>query len=210
MEARGKGQFYFNNRVGTEVNARFVLPTDPPGTSSLGEGFQVQLLGGPEGTPAQQLKPLDPPSTVFRTSSLLTGYVVGVTVTIPDASISGYGTVLVRVFNGSSWNAASYQFERLYPKVLLKGDVPPPNLQMGTSPLVLQLVPETSPLLLALFGFGALVCRCWVSNNRVEQNRPAPRFRSRPSHFPRDGASVGAPSAAVAHPKRSPPDPARR
>lgn len=58
----GQGQFTFNNRVGSnppEIDACFVLPTDPPGTSTVGMGFQVQLFAGPEGTPLNELLPTD-------------------------------------------------------------------------------------------------------------------------------------------------------
>ena len=76
--AWAQGQFVFSNRIGAEVNARFVLATDPPGTSSVGPGFRVELFGGPAGTPIEQLQPLRPPTTLFRTDRppLSYGYVI--------------------------------------------------------------------------------------------------------------------------------------
>src|SRR5207244_625867 len=52
--AHGQGVFIFANRFG-DNEARFVLSTDPQGTSSVGPGFQVQLFAGPEGTPVADL-----------------------------------------------------------------------------------------------------------------------------------------------------------
>lgn len=155
--AQGQGQFVFNNRIGTEVNARFVLPTDPPGTSSVGTNFQVHLFGGPEGTPFEQLQPLDPPSTGFRgaAGTIAAGYVVSTVTTVPRVPPASVATILVRVFDGSAWDTAAYRFEREY--ALQVWDHLPPNLQLGTSPLILQAIPEPSTILLAQLGLGALV-----------------------------------------------------
>jgi hypothetical protein len=121
----GQGEFIFNNRAGHfDVNARFVLATDPPGTSSVGTNFRVDLFGGPEGTSAAQLVPLNPPSTGFRgpAGSLAAGYVIGIQVAVPGAELASHATVLIRVFDGPTWKTATYRLERLYPHVLLGGD----------------------------------------------------------------------------------------
>ena len=73
-----QGQFYINNRDTTaDVNARFVLPTDPPGTSSVGTNFQVRLFGGPDGSALHELIPLYPDRTTFRgpAGTALAGFV---------------------------------------------------------------------------------------------------------------------------------------
>jgi len=58
IAAYGQGQFNFNNRIGTEVNARFVQASDATGQSSVGSpDWTVQLLGGPVGG---TLAPLNP------------------------------------------------------------------------------------------------------------------------------------------------------
>src|SRR4051812_32482285 len=57
--AVGFGEFIFTNRQLPENDARFVLCTDAPGTSSVsGSGFHVQLSGGPIGTPVDEFKRL--------------------------------------------------------------------------------------------------------------------------------------------------------
>lgn len=154
----GQGFFVFNNRVGTEVNARFVPASDSPGTSSVGNQFQVQLFGGPQGAPLSTLEPLMPPSTTFRgeAGSNAAGYVVGITPVVPGVLPIEWATVLLRVFDGPSWEAASYRFEGAYDIQVIGGLPPPPVLPLGTSPLVLQPIPELSTLLLALVSLAAL------------------------------------------------------
>ncbi|MHC1769381.1 MAG: hypothetical protein AB9869_34710 [Verrucomicrobiia bacterium] len=154
--AWGQGQFYFNNRIGTEVDARFINPcTDPFGDSSIGSpDWIVQLFGGPQGTPVANLLPLDPPSTTFRgaAGTPQAGYVVGVTVTVPSVAAGATADVLVRVLGpgGITLDAGPYY-------VTLGGDlIVPPNLQLGTMPPF--ICPEPATGLLALLGgFAALV-----------------------------------------------------
>jgi hypothetical protein len=155
--ALGQGQFFFDNRILPEVDARFVLCTDPPGTSSVGFDYQVQLFGGPPGTPLDQLKPLAPPSTTFRgaAGSPGAGYVLGVTVTVPGSSLEAI--VLVRAFQGESWDSSPMRFERVF-TTQLKNEPGPPNIPLGTSPLVLCNIPEPPSLALAVIGVGAFVC----------------------------------------------------
>lgn len=149
--AYGQGQFVFNNRIGTEVNARFVLPSDEAGQSSIGSpDWTVQLFGGPAGTPAADLQPLTPSSTTFRgpAGANTAGFVTGVTPTVPGVAVGQEASILVRVLGPGSSTDFTYN-------VTLGGDtVVPPNLQMGTSPLV---VPEPTTMVLAALGLGALL-----------------------------------------------------
>lgn len=151
VAAYGQGQFVFNNRIGTEVNARFVMPGETT-TSSIGSpDWTVQLFGGPQGTPVANLQPLNPASTTFRGApgSNAAGYVTGVTATVPGVDARGNADILVRVIGpGTSVDFGPYQ-------VTLGGGVDlPPNLQLGTTPLV---VPEPTTLALAALGLGALL-----------------------------------------------------
>src|SRR5690242_5158631 len=108
ISAYGQGQFYFNNRVIRIVDARFVLATDPPGTSSVGTNFQVQLFAGPIGAPLDQLQPTEPASTGFRgpAGTAVAGYVVPWAVVVPQNPPVGMvpnTEVMVRAFDGLSW-----------------------------------------------------------------------------------------------------------
>jgi hypothetical protein len=156
-DAFAQGQFFFNNYLPPDINARFVLSSDPRdgSASSIGPGWQVQLLGGPRGI-GGQLIPLDPPSTTFRTASPATyGYVNPVTVTVPNVPTGAAADVWLKVIDP---NGTSY-IQRIFSVTLGGGVVPPPNLPMGTSPLVVDItfIPEPSPLV--LFGCaGVLGC----------------------------------------------------
>jgi hypothetical protein len=157
VAAYGQGQFVFNNRIGTEVNARFIGPSDPPNGSSSSIGspdYTVQLLGGPVGTPVGQLVALDPAGTTFRgpAGANTAGYVVGVTPTVPGVAIGANASVLVRV-NGPG--GFTQDFGPYTVNGLGGGTATPPNLQLGTSPLV--LVPEPTTLALGALGLGALL-----------------------------------------------------
>jgi hypothetical protein len=158
--AVGQGEFVFNNRF-TDMDARFVLCTDPPGRSSVGQDFQVQLLGGPEGTDVSQLQPLAPAGPTFRGAAGTANarYVVGIVPSVPGVRF-GNATILLRVFDGPSWNGATFRLERLYTLfVFPPAGANPSFLPLGNSPLVLCTVPEPSSLALAGAGLVALV-RC--------------------------------------------------
>lgn len=155
----GQGYFNFNNRAVPAVDARFVLSTDSPGTSSVGTDFQVQLFAGPIGTPLDQLQPTDPGSVGFRgpAGSIVAGYVMPWSVkvaVIPPAGQNPNTEVLVRAFDGPTWETASYRYQGVYTVEVF--GVAAPILQMGTSPLVLETVPEPSILTLIYAGLGTL------------------------------------------------------
>jgi hypothetical protein len=155
IAAYGQGQFVFNNRIGTEVNARFVNAGDATGTSSVGSpNYTVSLLGGPVGTAVGSLVALDPASTTFRGAAGTTtaGYVTSVTPTVPGVAIGGNASVLVRVLGPGGF---SQDFGPYTVNGLGGGTATPPNLQLGTSPLV--LVPEPATLALGALGLGALL-----------------------------------------------------
>lgn len=162
--AGAQGQFYFNNRIGTEVNARFVAPGDPcDGNSSsvASPEWSVRLLGGPIGTPVSQLLPLDPPGTTFRgaAGTPLAGYVVGITPTVPGVEVGASAWVVVRLVgpSGFLYDAG------LFTVYLGGGVVPPPNLELGTAPI--GCIPE--PTVLALLSAVLMILGCRRMCGRV-------------------------------------------
>jgi hypothetical protein len=152
IAAYGQGQLNINNRIGTEVNARFIGANDAAGTSSIGTpDWTVQLLGGPVGG---TLVPLTP-TTAFRgaAGTASAGYFTGVSPIIPGVDVGGTAAITVRVMGPGG-------FQQDFPYTsppLGGGTVIPPNLQMGTSPLVINTVPEPTTLALGALGIGALL-----------------------------------------------------
>jgi len=155
IAAYGQGQVSINNRVGTEVTARFVGASDPAGTSSIGSpGYTVNLLGGPTGTPVAQLKPLDPSSTTFRgaAGTAAAGYFTGVTATVPGVDVGGKADILLRLLGPNGFTQDFGPFTA----TLGGGTVTPPNLPIGTTALTVT-VPEPATLALGALGLGALL-----------------------------------------------------
>lgn len=127
------GQVYFNNRVGTEVNA----PVLRPDGSGAGAGVTAQLfLVGTGG----QLSAL-PPTTTFRTNTPSAwGYINGVTVTVPTAAPGTTVTLRMRAWEGVSYDSATLRGESNDVTVVLGGEtVVPPNL-VGLRGFTLQVV----------------------------------------------------------------------
>jgi hypothetical protein len=158
IAAYGQGQFVFNNRIGTEVQARFITSTDPANGSSSSIGspdWSVQLLGGPVGG---TLVALDPSSTTFRGApgTAAAGYVTSVTPVVPGVGVGGNASVQVKVLGPGGVNQT---FGPYTVNGLGGGTTTPPNLQLGTSPLVVNtaVIPEPTTLALGALGLGALL-----------------------------------------------------
>jgi hypothetical protein len=164
LVAQGQGTVSINNRVGTEITARFVLAgEDPLVRSSIGSpDYTVQFLGGPVGTPTASLQPLSPPGSGFRgaAGTAAAGYLnLGYTGTVPGVPAGGNADVLVRLMGPGGFTQDFGPFRATG----LGGDasggaappLTPPNLAMGTT--ALQVVPEPTTLALGALGLGALL-----------------------------------------------------
>ena len=117
------GAVIFNNRVIGTVDVRVLLPDGTP----AGAGWTAQLYGGPEGGAWSPLFP----ATSFRTPSTATlGYVVPVDVTVPGVAPGAKATLVMRVYNGSSFENSTVRLEsNPFTVVLGGGTLPPPNLE---------------------------------------------------------------------------------
>jgi hypothetical protein len=156
VAAYGQGQFIFNNRIGTEVNAKFQLESDAGTTSSLiGNAYTVQLLGGKAGTPVAQLTPLG--TTDFRTGAAA-GYVNQISPVVAGVAGGQDATILVRVFAGATATGTALKDFGPYTITLTEAPATPPALQLGTTALkVPGVVPEPATLALGALGLGALL-----------------------------------------------------
>lgn len=147
----GQGVVVFNNRVGTEVNARVLFPD---GTGVTGPEWTAQLYGGPAGG---ALAPLLP-STTFRTGNGA-GFVVdpGVSVAVPGVAPGAQATLVLRAFTGGSFET-SQNFGSSEPiTIALGGGTLPPTNLTGLQGFSVTLIPEPSTYALAALGLGALV-----------------------------------------------------
>lgn len=154
VDARAQGQFVFNNRVTSDgINARFFAPGDSSEISSVGApDYIVHLYGRAASSPVAEFTPLDPPTTTFQgaAGTALAGYVVPVKATVPDAAIGEDAWILVDVSGPWGGRLGPYRVS------LGGGNIPTPHLPLGDVPVMLLIVPEPSPFLLALLGVGVV------------------------------------------------------
>jgi len=159
VAAFAQGVVVFNNRVGTDVNAR-VLLADGTG---VGAGYTAQLYGGKEGTAAGALAPLTP-TTTFRTSSAAAqGYVNSVNVAIPGVAPGAKAAIVMKAYNGADFASSSSKGESNLITVTVGGDNLPPTNLIGLQGFTVAGgapdVPEPSTIALAVIGAGALMLR---------------------------------------------------
>ena len=117
------GEVVFNNRVPGVVDARVILPDGTP----AGAGWLAQLYGGPEGG---ALAPLFPVTGFRTTSDEARGYVNPVGVSVTGVKSGARATLVVRVYNGPSFEASTTALEsNPFTLVVGGGTLPPPNLE---------------------------------------------------------------------------------
>lgn len=121
------GLVVFNNRISGILDARVLLPDG----RGAGEGWTAQLYGGPVGTAVSALEPLFP-TTTFRTSSSRTaGYLNSVVVAVPGVPPTENANLVLRVFDGESYETSSHRGESASVTVSLGGGVVPPSNLVG-------------------------------------------------------------------------------
>lgn len=155
IAAYGQGQFNFNNRLAPDINARFITSNDPANGSSSSIGspdWSVKLLAGAAGQTLNEVG-----STTFRgaAGSSAAGYVTAIAPTVAGVAPGASADVLVRVLGPGG---VSQDFPK-YTLTLGGGTATPPNLPLGTSPLVVNtaVIPEPTTLALGALGLGALL-----------------------------------------------------
>lgn len=157
VAAYGQGQVVFNNRVPGVVDARVTFGPGLPFSGGVGEGFSAQLLGGPAGTPVDQLVALTPVTT-FRTSSeAAKGYVNPTTVTLPNVAPGGSATIVMRAFNGADFGSSAIFGESAPITLTVGGGTLPPANLVGLQGF--QVIPEPTTVALGLAGAALLLFR---------------------------------------------------
>lgn len=149
VAAFAQGTVTFNNRVGTDVNARVLLPD---GVTGAGAGYTAQLWGGAS---AASLAPLTP-TTTFRTSSAAAqGYVNSVVVEVPGVAANAKAFLVMKAYNGADFASSTISGESPAIEVTLGGgNVPPSNLN-GLAGFTLTVIPEPSTIALGVVGAAA-------------------------------------------------------
>lgn len=126
-ELEHSGLVVLNNRIPGILDARVLLPDG----RGVGEGWTAQLYGGPAGTTVSVLEPLLP-TTTFRTSSPQTaGYLTSVDVAVPGVAPGANATLVLRVYDGDSYETSSRRGESAPFTISLGGGVLPPVNLLG-------------------------------------------------------------------------------
>ncbi|MDA1276741.1 MAG: FG-GAP-like repeat-containing protein [Verrucomicrobia bacterium] len=111
-----------NNRISGLVDARVLLPDG----SGAGAGWTAQLYIVPTNGGSAQFVPLFPATTFRTSSSEAAGYVTSVDVTVPETSPKDVVTLVLRAFNGESFETSDLRGESAGVTVTLGGGVTPP------------------------------------------------------------------------------------
>jgi hypothetical protein len=148
-----------NNRLLPDINARFILCADPASgaSSSVGTDFSVLFFGGLPGTPFASLQPLDPSNSSMRgpAGSAGAGYFVPVTVSVPSVAVGSQADIWLQLVTTAGIKDAPLG---PFTVTLGGGVIVPPNLPLGTTPLISYLdCPEPSTALLSAVAFGCLI-----------------------------------------------------
>ncbi len=119
------GILVFNNRIVGKVDARVLMPDG----QGVGAGWVAQLYGGQAGTPISALTPLTPATDFRTTSAAAMGYVNGVDVKVPGVRPGDSVVIVMRVFEGESFETSFLRGESEPIEFALGGgSVPPANL----------------------------------------------------------------------------------
>ncbi|MBM3837255.1 MAG: hypothetical protein FJ398_04700 [Verrucomicrobia bacterium] len=119
LQALGQGTVILNNRLPGTFDARVVLAD---GTGA-GAGWSAQLYVQKAG--AWQAAP---PPTTFQTGPA-SGYVNSITVSVPGVPGGAQATLLIRAYNGATFETSALRLEsNPFTVVLGGGLLPPPNL----------------------------------------------------------------------------------
>lgn len=154
VSAFAQGTVVFNNRIPGVVDAKVTFQG-----KGVGAGFTAELLAGPS---ANQLVALKPTAT-FRTSpDAALGYIVAPAeaLVVPNVAPGGNATIVMRAFNGATFDTSSIRGQSAPIVVKLGGEGTPPSLPANLVGLqAFELIPEPSTIALGLLGAAALLLR---------------------------------------------------
>ncbi len=165
LRGRTQGTVFFDNRVSLPlpgINARVTFLDGTP----VGAGFTAQLYGGPSGTPLESLEPQFP-TTIFQTSTPAgLGYIQPVIVIVAGVERESVATLVMRVFDGPTWESSACRGEAAPLNVTLRGGAPGLDAYLeGLQPFQVNCIPEPSAA--TLLACGALALITWVRRRAI-------------------------------------------
>ena len=153
----GQGTVQFNNRLpASGIDAKILSG----GVGISDAAFKAQLYAGPEGTAVSGLKAV-PGTASFRTGNAA-GYISPIDVAIPGIAPGAKATIVVRAYNGSTFETSSTFGTSSPITVTLGGAGSPPGPGaelLGLQGFSVALVPEPSTIALGILGASALLLR---------------------------------------------------
>lgn len=151
-----QGTFAFNNRVPPDINAKIQLATDGASSSLAGDAYSWQLVGGAQGSALSAAQALA--SGTFRTGNAA-GYVnpPAGAITVPGVADGSKADVWLNIFSGATASGSALSTFGPYTVSLTVPPATPNGLPLGTSPLIVNVVPEPTTLALGLLGLGSLL-----------------------------------------------------
>jgi len=139
----------------------------------IGPEFTGQLFGGPAGTPVSALEPLYPIAsfTYFPDQPEYNGYIfTGGGVHVPHLNSMLQATVVLRAYNGSSWDTSTYRGESGPITVQFFNPSGPDAILSGLQGFTVEAVPEPGTICLLAGGGLMLVSlgRATVKNKQAK------------------------------------------
>ena len=152
----GQGTVQFNNRLpASGIDAKFFMP---PGFVGISDpSFKAQIYAGPEGTAVGSLTPVTPVTT-FRTGNAA-GYVNPIDLAIPGIAPGARATIVVRVYNGPTFENSSIFGTSNPITITLGGAGTPPGPGAELVGLQSFSFPEPSTIALGVLGAAILLLR---------------------------------------------------
>jgi len=126
-----------------------------PDGRGVGPGFTAQLYGGREDLSVSELTPLLP-TTTFGTGSRA-GFVIPVLVPVPGVPPLSRAKVLMRVFDGASWETSLCRGESDVTVLRVGGGEVAPTSLTGLRPFSVTCIPEPSTMALLCCGLGSFL-----------------------------------------------------
>ena len=130
------GIVQLNNHVPGKIDARVTHL----GGTGVGDGWKAQIYAGPEGTSVSSLLPMFPITTFRGNSSTTSGYVNPVDALIPGLAPVERATLVLRVFNGASYETSLSRSESSPITVVLGGGTLPSAHLVGLDRIMIETV----------------------------------------------------------------------